>query len=113
MKCDRRGEPALRRNDGLPYRHKGDEGPKPKWQPEIAVFGTRRGLLFRGGANRGFAEHLRAAASPTGVPSKKSGFCVPKRRTAFAKVKSRKSSFVINPSSTSSQASGNTIRMSG
>jgi hypothetical protein len=36
------------------------------------------------------------------VPSKKRGFPVPHSRTAFSKVKSRKSSFVINPRSTSS-----------
>ena len=43
-----------------------------------------------------------AACLATPVPSKKRGFCRPHRRTALAKVKSRKSSAVISSSSTSS-----------
>ena len=42
------------------------------------------------------------------VPSKNCGFTSPQRRTAFANIKSRKSSEVIKPSSKSSKASGST-----
>jgi hypothetical protein len=48
------------------------------------------------------AASTAAASLATRVPSKKRGFCVPHSRTALAKVKSRKSSSVIRPSSTSS-----------
>jgi hypothetical protein len=53
-----------------------------------------------------------AASLATAVPSKKRGFCVPHNRTAFAKTKSRKSSSVMWPASTSSKASGSGSRMS-
>src|SRR5437868_3328948 len=72
--------------------------------------GTER---YSAAARTGVLPSTSAAASATGVPSKKSGFCVPKSRTALAKVKSRKSSRVISSSSTNSQASGRTMRMSG
>ena len=48
------------------------------------------------------AASTAAACLATRVPSKKRGFCVPHNRTALAKVKSRKSSAVMWPSSTSS-----------
>jgi hypothetical protein len=52
------------------------------------------------------------AAPATAVPSKNRGFWVPQRRTALAKVKSRKLSGLITPSSTSSWASASGSRMS-
>ena len=48
------------------------------------------------------AARTAAACLATRVPSKKRGFCAPHNRTALAKVKSRKSSAVMWPSSTSS-----------
>src|SRR5687768_3764707 len=54
-----------------------------------------------------------AACFSTTVPLKKSGFTSPQKRTAFANVKSRKSSSSSNPCSTSSYASGTTSVMSG
>src|SRR5690606_32727244 len=53
-----------------------------------------------------------AAAFSTAVPLKKFGFMPPCRRTAFAKVKSRKSWGVISPSLTRWCASTTTVRMS-
>ncbi len=47
------------------------------------------------------------------MPVKKSGFTSPQKRTAFANMKSRKSSDVISSCSTSSYASGTTSVMSG
>ena len=48
------------------------------------------------------AARIAAASLATRVPSKKCGFCVPHSLTALAKVKSRKLSAVMWPSSTSS-----------
>jgi len=54
----------------------------------------------------GFCAAARTAAASlaTRVPSKKRGFCVPYSLTAFVKVKARKSSGVMRPSSTSRHA---------
>jgi hypothetical protein len=57
-----------------------------------------------------------AAASATGVPSKKSGFCVPKRRTALAKAKARStstlsSSVSLRRSATASGANGSRLAL--
>src|SRR5690242_7356701 len=53
--------------------------------------------------DRGRAAAMTSAACfATAVPSKKLGFPVPQRRTAFANVKSRKSSALTRPSSSSS-----------
>src|SRR5262249_29542690 len=54
-----------------------------------------------------------AAGFSTTVPLKKSGFTSPQKRTALANMKSRKSSAVMRPCSTSSYASGTTSVMSG
>ena len=65
---------------------------------------------YSAAARIGWAAFSTAAASlATTVPSKKRGFCVPQSRTAFSKVKARKSSSVIRPFSTSSCASRHRI----
>src|SRR5207247_6441941 len=72
--------------------------------------------IFRKGCFR--SRHVRwastsAACLSTTVPRKKSGFTSPQKRTALVNMKSRKSSSVISPCSTSSYASGTTSAMSG
>jgi hypothetical protein len=60
-------------------------------------------LCYSAAARVGVCAALSTAASlATRVPSKNPGFCVPHSRTALAKVKARKSSAVMWPSSTSS-----------
>jgi hypothetical protein len=76
---------------------------------EAAIFATRNGALFRGGADRDLAQHFGGGVG-NGCPLEEVGVL---RRTALAKVKSRKSSRVIRPPSTNSHASGRTMRVSG
>jgi hypothetical protein len=70
------------------------------------------GAAFRLRPRNYSAARIAAASLATRVPSKKRGFWVSHSGTALAKVKSRKLSAVMWPSSTSSYASSNGWRMS-
>ena len=76
--------------------------PLPAKRGWAARFRTCRSGPYSAAARAGAAFSTSAAAFATRVPSKKRGFCVPQSRTALAKAKSRKSSGVMKPSSTSS-----------
>ena len=69
---------------------------------------------YSAAARTGVLPSTSAAASATGVPSKKSGFCVPKRRTALAKARSTSalsSSVSLRRSATASSANGSRLAL--